>query len=198
MKITLSILCCCLLLVTACNTSRKVSDSTTVASSDSVEEQAEQVVNKVDYRDRIIYKRDTIIRVVERKVVDTITVKEQELPRIKDGTPQAVKRNKRSNSVEAWLTILPNGDIEYGCRADSLLIEVDNLVSEKEVWHSKYDSLALLIKKQVSTSNTEREVVIEKRKTWWGKYGKWIIGILIIVVIAIILQAVKMIKPWKG
>lgn len=178
------------LLLTACRTSRKTS-STAVIQKDSVAKTEQTQSSKVVYRDRIKIIKDTVIKIKERTVRDTIKAADQELPKTKDGKSHPVYREKTADSVTAWINILPGGDIEFGCKADALLLEVENLVYEKDHLVAKYDSVVrlLYLERHSKEETTESEVV--KQPTWFGRYWPLILVVVIVVLIYIFRNVLK-------
>lgn len=187
----ISLICC--LLLAACTTSRKASSSTVVTKSDTVERQAEQVVTKVEYRDRERIVRDTVIKIERRTVRDTIRLKDQELPTTKDGKLRPVRQEKHENGINGWVEIQPNGDIVFECTADSLLLVVQNLVQEREYLARFHDSVLNASQTHKQSSTTTTETVIVKVKTWWGKNWKWVV-VGIALLIALVLWGIKKLK----
>lgn len=200
MKLVLYI-SCCLLLVTACNSTKQLTNSSTVtrdsvAVSDSVAKQAVQVTNNATHRDKEIIIKDTVIEHKEREVADSLQPEEQELARTKSGKARPVYKTASKDGLTSWVRIDTNGVITFGARAEKGYTIVRGLTSVKEKTEEQTDTFTLFNeklftdKRQVSHTEKQTEKVVVKEKSFWGKY--W--GIILIAIVVVVLWVLPKLK----
>lgn len=116
-----------LLLLTACGASKKVHTEKESKSQDTVVRQVVQQSASSSNKVTKTTLRDTVIKVQERIVHDTIHAEDKEIPQTPSGKKMPRHFEKSENGLTVWVDLQPDGNITYGGRADSLLLVVRNL-----------------------------------------------------------------------
>lgn len=169
-------------MLTGCKTFKRSTSTTKIADSTSRKE-ALVVRDTVErFRDRII--RDTIIKVDSKTVHDTITLADLETPKTKEGKILPRHHEKVEDGVKSFVTVLPDGQIIYGCEVDELLLQVRNL--ERTVQHERQvsDSLKTVIELKSHTEERTFKEFVKKVKANTG----WIIVIVVVVIVFFVLR----------
>lgn len=195
------------LTVLGCSSSRRSVDSTTVhkdtagtakAHSDSAAHSSnvKQADNTNTFRARTTIKDDTAIGIAARHIKGNIAA--DELGPVTTATGRKVPHSYRrddGNGIAAWAVIDTNGNLQYGCDADSLTFVVQNLLSvidsSNATHEHSYDSLATEYRKLLDSAarfavrrdSTATTTTIVKQATWWGRNWK----LLVIGAIALVL-----------
>lgn len=180
-----------LLFTSACNTSRKASQSTSVATRDTVDQRNDLNVKQDNSQVKETTKTDSTIGISPKSVEGFLPADDQKLTSANTGKRKPVYKEERKDGVTAWIAIDTNDNIRFGAKTDSITLVIKNLIREKETITRKYDSLANWVERQKSQSVRVDNTVIVKEKTWWGKNWKTIFTVFGVVVFVIIFIALK-------
>lgn len=136
--------------------------------------------------------RDTLISVPARVVKDTISAADLQPAYTKEGI--AVKRSYSAvtKGAQAFINVLPDGNVEYGCNADSLTIVVQSLIRENTELRRQKDSVQLLSKTESKQESTELHNSVLKTRSFLSGMWPWLLAfVLIIIAVYLVKRVIK-------
>lgn len=171
-----------LCILTACANLKKSAERSSVIMDSLVSNSKEQRLDSVTYTKTVVVK-DTVVNVPARTIRDTLSVKELQPAYTQDGT--SVKRSyvAETKGAHAFLNVLPDGKVEYGCNADSLSIVLQSLVRENTELHSRVDSVKDFIQIVNKNEKTVQRSSVIKTRSFLAATWPYLLAIAVVIVV---------------
>lgn len=167
--------------LTACANLKKSVVSTDVIKDSLVSNSNQRTRDSTTYAKTVLIK-DTVVNLPARMIRDTISPEELQPAYTKDGT--SVKRSYRAETkgAYAFLNVLPDGKVEYGCNADSLSIVVQSLVRENTELHSRVDSANGFIQIANKEEKNVQRSSVTKTRSFLAATWPYLLAIAVVIV----------------
>lgn len=162
-----------LLLLVACGTSKKTSSEKQYKSQDTAATQVAQHTADSSGRSSVQVIRDSAIGIQGKKVEDSISKEDTEIPVTPKGKKVPRHFAKKENGLTAWVVIDTNGNVRYGAESDSLTLVVKNLVRQSDsltrIISTKDSSNTRIVHavQQTSISSTTKVRGFWAANWWW-------------------------------
>lgn len=148
--------------------------------------------DSISYTRSLIVK-DTIINIPARSVKDTLSSSDLAPAYTVQG--HAVKRSyfAATSGARAFLNVLPDGRVEYGCNADSLSIVVQSLIRENTELRRRNDSVQFLSETVNKKAVMDAHSNVVRTRSFLAVSWPWI---LLLAVVAVALYLAKRGLKW--
>lgn len=129
MRVFIAILSMCFLV--GCVTRKKI-HTTDTKTADSVTSAAVKSDSNNIFQSHTSIEKDTTIGYSGKKVLDTLTPDEQEIPKNRNGKKRPVHKEKKVNGLTVWADIDTNGVLYIGASSDSLTFTIKGLIRKND------------------------------------------------------------------
>lgn len=177
-----------MLLFCGCTTSKRVVKSHVAISTDSTDTQRSSIA-KISLRDlTVISVRDTVISVKGKHVADTLELAQLQPAVMPGGKPIAHTYRKDDGGLHQQVTILGDGRVVIESNIDSFSLVIQNLYSKVTTLTDSLSKTSVVSTvKSAYTSVTDTSISNTVKTILGGNAVKWVIGIIVLLVVAEIL-----------